>query len=268
MDVPTFFEKKRRFRNTILSKDEIYYLRLLATNMSIEDQYKASSLSLQDFHRLRRDIRSKMEVKSDAAVVIKAFDLKILKYNDYANPYIISSAIHTAHKIIDVVNAAKPDFELIEIKIAILKFWRKNKDKFSSKKEDALDKLPYDCVEFLFLKSQGLKKIDISNQLNISYYTERKYKFEIFNFFKVKNYFWAIRRALDYGVIPKAQFGYKTGVVTAGIYAEQMLSIIKSPNLINQERALLIYELLLEFYTYMELDKVDFFINRNKIFEV
>jgi DNA-binding CsgD family transcriptional regulator len=265
VEVPILLVKKRRHQNYFLSEEELFYLRLCATNISINEMCNILEKPKKHVSRLKRDIKNKFDVQSDCQLIMKAFALKTLEFNDYINPRIISSAISTANKIIEDTNVSNPIDAIVSIKLEILSFLRRNQQKFIEDKERALKILPENCVDLLFLKSQGIKKRRICENLQTSYFMLEKNEQIIFDFFQVENYFWAIRRAFDYNIISQSQYCFKPGIVDSGILAEKMLSWIVLDHISTADKTLKVCLWLYDFYTYLEFDRVLNFINRNKI---
>lgn len=239
-----------------LSSKELTFLRLSMHNMTPIEISNFLEISLERLIGFRKSVMLKLGCTTWNETVLKAFNLGVLKKEDYTSVIIKELAQNYAKDISDSYCINKSldanSFELLNfLEKKIIEFYNKcdeglfleNKADFSTREK-----------RMLKLKFKGENNAAIEKQLNLKKADVIDVNYNIFLKLKVEDWFNSFKKAFQFRLIDKAEFKTLNLELEALKLAEQIMHIMVNNKLIFKEKELVIYSELIAFYNKIEYD--------------
>ncbi|MBB3123366.1 hypothetical protein FHS04_000863 [Mesoflavibacter sabulilitoris] len=242
-----FKESLRGIR--LLNTKEIYFIRLVLHGYKTYDIVKYLEIEIEQYYKIINSIKLKLNCTSWYKVVIKSFELEIIKLEDFLDNLVKEEALLFEEEIMSKLIKEKVSNK--EIRYLVSDFYNSCTSKLENLCTDVFSE---EEKFFLRLKFEGNNDESIERKLKLEPEEVNTYQEKLFIKLQVNDWFNALKKAIQFGVLKikdELHVDFEIHVYEVSV---NMISINSFKNYSYKEKKLSIYLQLLRFYSKLELD--------------
>jgi DNA-binding CsgD family transcriptional regulator len=236
-------------RTHTLNKTELYVLRLILHGYSNFEIIDFLEIELDQFFKVEQSIKFKLGCTSWYKVIIKSFQLEVIKQEDFIDEIVKQQALMFSEKITTKVSAQKVSNK--EVKNIIIEFYQHCN---TALKQSNKENFSIDEREYLKLKFKGLSNDSINGKLQLGNEQIDVVREKVFFKLKVNDWYNNFKKAFQLDILKKEDYLSIDIELEAIDIAVNIISAFLLKNLSEKEKQLMVYDELLRIYTTIEFN--------------